>query len=169
MKIYTAALFVAVFAITAFSQTPQTTPPDNEVVRISTNLIQIDVTVTDRRGKVVTDLRSDELEVFENGKKRKISGFTFISGSRSVPVEQKPRDIDIPEPPRTIRPDQARRVFALVVDDLSMSFESAYHTRRALKRYVDEQMQDGDLVAILRTGAGVGAVSYTHLTLPTKA
>jgi len=27
-----------------------------------------------------------------------------------------------------------------------------------LKKFVDEQMQDGDLVAIIRTGAGIGAL-----------
>jgi VWFA-related protein len=46
----------------------------------------------------------------------------------------------------------------LVVDDLSLSFESAYQTRKALKKFVDEQMQEGDLVAIIRTGAGIGAL-----------
>ena len=30
--------------------------------------------------------------------------------------------------------------------------------RRALNKFVDEQMQDGDLVAIIRTGAGIGAL-----------
>ena len=45
-----------------------------------------------------------------------------------------------------------------MVDDLSLSFQSAYQVRRALKKFVDEQMQDGDLVAIIRTGAGIGAL-----------
>ena len=51
-----------------------------------------------------------------------------------------------------------RRAIALVADDLTLSFESAAQTRRALKKFVDEQMQDGDLVGIIRTGAGVGAL-----------
>jgi len=45
-----------------------------------------------------------------------------------------------------------------VVDDLTLSFESTYYVRRALKKFVDEQMQEGDLVAIIRTGAGIGAL-----------
>ena len=45
-----------------------------------------------------------------------------------------------------------------MVDDLTLSFESTYYVRRALKKFVDEQMQDGDLVAIIRTGAGIGAL-----------
>jgi VWFA-related protein len=47
---------------------------------------------------------------------------------------------------------------AFVVDDLSLSFGSIFHTRKALKKFVDEQMRPGDLVAIIRTGGGVGAL-----------
>ena len=60
--------------------------------------------------------------------------------------------------PQDAPPEQIRRTIALVVDDLSLSFESAYQTQKALKKFVDEQMQDGDLVAIIRTGAGIGAL-----------
>jgi VWFA-related protein len=148
-------------AIPTFAQDikPRPTPPDTDVVKISTNLIQVDVTVTDSKGKAIADLRPDEIEIFENGEKQKITAFTFVSGGRAV--EGKPAAVDrnaIPVPPTTLRPDQIRRTFAVVVDDLSLSFESAYHTRRALKKFVDEQMQDGDLVAIIRTGAGIGAL-----------
>ncbi len=66
--------------------------------------------------------------------------------------------LDAPVPQAALRPEQIGRTIALVVDDLSISFESAYQTRRSLKKFVDEQMQEGDLVAIVRTGAGIGAL-----------
>src|SRR5581483_7977511 len=53
---------------------------------------------------------------------------------------------------------QVRRVIAFVVDDLGLSFESTYYAREALKKFVNTQMQDGDLVAIIRTGRGLGAL-----------
>jgi VWFA-related protein len=40
----------------------------------------------------------------------------------------------------------------LVVDDLSLSFQSMYYVRRSLKKFVDEQMQPGDLIALWETG-----------------
>jgi VWFA-related protein len=137
---------------------PKPTPPDDDVVKISTNLIQIDVSVTDPKGKVITDLRPEEVEIYENGQKQKITNFSFVSSTRGV---ERPKLADrdaVPEPPVKLRPEQIRRTIALVVDDLSLSFESAYQTRRALKKFVDEQMQPGDLVAIIRTGAGIGAL-----------
>lgn len=156
-------LLTICFAMIANAQTATPTPTstpvrDGEIVRISTNLIQIDVGVTDADGKPITDLRSDEVEIFENGQKQSITNFSFVGSVRSADKKPAKKVDGVPEPPVELRPEQVRRTIALVVDDLSLSFESAYQTRRALKKYVDEQMQDGDLVAIIRTGAGIGAL-----------
>ncbi|HEV7699070.1 MAG TPA: VWA domain-containing protein [Pyrinomonadaceae bacterium] len=166
MKSYIFSLSLVFLAVlSAGAQTPHTvpspTPADDDVVKISTNLIQVDVSVTDGSGKPVTDLKPEEVEIYENGEKQKIANFSFVSNVRTT-IEQPKNTgaggIVVPVPPRTVRPEQIHRTFALVVDDLSLSFESAYSTRRALKKFVDEQMQDGDLVAIIRTGAGIGAL-----------
>lgn len=159
-KLPFALAFMTVFVTMAVSQVPapRPTPPDAEVVKISTNLIQIDVSVTDKKGKPVSDLRTDEIEIYENGVKQKITNFSFISSVREVAEKPAAIDSGLPTPPSFLRPEQIRRTIALVVDDLSLSFESAYQVRRTLKKYVDEQMQPGDLVAIIRTGAGIGAL-----------
>src|SRR5438067_6726103 len=138
-----------------------TPPTENEVVKISTNLVQVDVSVTDKSGKIVRDLRSDEIEIYQNGKKQDISNFTFISNTREVIAGQNAKaqpQPGVPVPPTPVRVENVKRTIALVVDDLTLSFESTYYVRRALKKFVDEQMQDGDLVAIIRTGAGIGAL-----------
>lgn len=162
-RILILAAVAAAFTAGLFAQTPTPTPDrsdDGDVVKISTALIQIDVTVTDRRGKIITDLRRDEIEVFENGKKQDISHFNFISNVREnveKPKDDKTPPVPLP-PPTAVKPDKVRRTIALVVDDLTLSFESTYFVRRALRKFVDEQMADGDLVAIIRTGAGIGAL-----------
>jgi len=51
-----------------------------------------------------------------------------------------------------------------VVDDLGLSFESTHFVRSALKKFVDEQMQTGDLVAIIRTGGGMERCSNSPWT-----
>lgn len=157
-----AILFVSnVFPQTA-NPTPTPPPADSEdVVKISTSLIQIDVTVTDKNGKIISDLKPEEVEIYENGKKQDISNFSFISNVRKTaetPAENGKDKVTVPLPPRSVNSEQVRRTIALVVDDLTLSFESVHFVRRALKKFVDEQMQDGDLVAIIRTGAGIGAL-----------
>src|SRR5262245_23964705 len=131
---------LVLFASAAYSQTaqPAPTPPDDgKVVKVSTTLIQIDVTVTDERGRIVRDIKPEEVEMSENGQKQRITHFSFVSNAAKVVEKKKKEDKGpaIPEPPLVLRPDQVRRTIALVVDDLTLSFESAAHTRRALKRF----------------------------------
>ena len=147
-------------AVRSQQPTPKPSPTEGEVVKIATSVIQIDVTVTDRRGRIVPDLRPDEVEIYENGEKQTVTGFSFVSNVKTAPKEKKkePEKAGVPEPPLVLRPEQVRRTIALVVDDLTLSFESAAHVRQALKKFLDEQMQDGDLVGIIRTGAGIGAL-----------
>jgi VWFA-related protein len=150
-------------ASTAAAQNARPTPPvekDDDVVKISTALIQLDVTVTDKDGNIVTDLKPEDFEIYENGEKQPISNFSFVSNRRAQeePAGARGEKNSVPVPTAPLRPEKIRRTFALVVDDLSLSFQSTYYVRRALKKFVDEQMQEGDLVAIIRTGAGIGAL-----------
>lgn len=158
-KFFISLVFVFFSPIFLFSQTPSPTPSDDDVVKISTNLIQIDVTVTDKKGNIVKDLKAEDFEIYENGEKQEITNLAFISNQRIQNQTQTQTDKNpVPKPVGNLRSDQIRRTFAIVIDDLSLSFESAYRVRRALRKFVDEQMQDGDLVAIIRTGAGIGAL-----------
>jgi hypothetical protein len=56
----------------------QSTSDEDEVVRVTTNLVQIDVTVTDRDGRQVRDLRPEEFEVFEDGRQQTLTNFSYI-------------------------------------------------------------------------------------------
>lgn len=153
----------------AAAQKPTPTPApkeesDEEVVRITSNLVQFDAVVTDKQGHLVTDLRPEDFEVLANGREQEITNFSFISAEAGgptpapTPSRASNRTAAAPLPPARIKPGQVRRTVALVVDDLGTSFESIASVRRALKKFVDEQMQPGDLVAIMRTSAGMGAL-----------
>jgi VWFA-related protein len=147
----------------AFAQQPSPSPPDDQVVRISTDLIQIDVTVTDKNGKVVSGLGMGDFEVYENGQKQNLTGAQFMTrsiGGASVSAKGLPGAANVGgiTPSTQIAAADVRRTIAIVVDDLSMSFASVYYTRAALRRFVEQQMQPGDLVAIIRTAGAVGAL-----------
>jgi len=141
-------------------QKPQSESDD--VVHITTNLVQVDAVVTDKDGKLVTDLKPEEVEIFEDGRKQKITHFSYNATMTEQPAaETKSTPTDknaAPIPPSRLRPEDVRRTIALVVDDLGLSFESTHYVREALKKFVDRQMQPGDLVAIIRTSGGMGAL-----------
>ena len=139
---------------------------EDEVVRISVTLVQIDAVVTDQRGQQVTNLKAEDFELFEDNRRQQITNFSYVSAQPSSSEATVPSSARInpsappgpPVGPVRLRPDQVRRTIALVVDDIGMSFESIANVKESLRRFVDEQMQAGDLVAIIRTGAGVGAL-----------
>jgi VWFA-related protein len=159
-KKYFAALLLPLLAASTFAQQPAATPAKtDDVVKISTDLIQIDVTVTDKKGKVVTGLTPADFEVFENGERQTISNFSFasrISGGATLGTgtDASGQNGAVAGPTTS----SVRRTIAIVVDDLNMSFPSIYYCRRALRTFVDKQMGDNDMVAIIRTGGNVGAL-----------
>ena len=76
-------LVACVSAAVAQQQPRQSTPPkaepqDEEVVRISTTLVQVDALVTGKGGKPVTDLKAEDFEVFEDGRPQRISNFSYV-------------------------------------------------------------------------------------------
>lgn len=144
---------------------PQSTPQkieDADVVKITTNLVQVDAVVTDKNGKIVTDLKPEEVEILEDGRKQKITHFLYSSTetpASPIPARSGPADKNAPPiPPSKLKLEDVRRTIAVVVDDLGLSWESTSYVRRALKKFVDEQIQPGDLVAIIRTSGGMGAL-----------
>src|SRR3954462_10633148 len=102
---------------------------DDDVVRITTNLVQVDAVVTDKSGKLVTDLKPEEFEIYEDSQAQKITNFSFVSTENATvqpqPVTAKssaPVDKSAPPvPPVRLRPEQVQRTMALVVDDLGLS------------------------------------------------
>lgn len=147
------------------TQQPPQKPDDDDVVKITSNLVQVDAVVTDKNGKVVTDLKPDEVQIFEDGKPQKLTHFAYnVTGTETANrtakllATGKSNEVAPPVAPERLKRDNVHRTIAIVVDDLGLAFESISFVRRALKKFVDEQMQPTDLVAIIRTGGGMGAL-----------
>ena len=166
-KVFLALLLsFCIFVPTLAQTTPAPPPPpqkpsdDDDVVRITTNLVQVDAVVL-KDGKQVTDLTADDFEIYEDGKKQVITSFAYVSNvpratsEPTPPVKNKSREI-VPVSP--LRPEEPRRTIALVVDDLGISAESMGQVRGQLRKFVREEMQPNDLVAIVRTGSQLGVL-----------
>lgn len=156
------AISVSLLAQTPLPSPAQSKPGDDDVVRVTTNLVQVDAVVTDKNGKQVTDLRPEDFEILEDGHPQKITSFSYVSTDLLSLNPQKsvagPDRNNPPVPAAPLSRDQVRRTIVLVVDDLGLSLQSMQMIKSALRRFVDEQMQKGDLVAILNTGGGAGAL-----------
>src|SRR5829696_7357911 len=129
-KLAAAALLVLLLLPPTVAQNPtpsaerQDKPGQEDVVTITSNLVQIDVVVTDKDGKQVTDLRADDFEIAEDSKRQQITNFTYVSAEspQVTPAAGEvaaARNAATP-PPARLRRDQVRRTIALVVDDLGL-------------------------------------------------
>jgi VWFA-related protein len=155
-----ALAFMLPFAALDSPGQSQSPPQEDDTLKIGVELVQVDVVVTDKDGRRVEGLTPDDFEVYEDGKRQEISNFSFVKGiAAPVRATGAKRATGEPAPPaRKLQDDDIRRVFALVVDDLFLSFEHVPWTKNALRKFVDEQMQEGDLVAVILTGKGSGAL-----------
>src|SRR5260370_35970603 len=95
MKLHRLVVALLVFA-SAFSQTQNSQPapaqesPDMPVLRVTVNLVQADAVVTDSKGKQVTNLTADDFEVLQDGKRQKITKFSYISTAAPTPSPIEP-------------------------------------------------------------------------------
>lgn len=167
------ALFVFAFCVLfggAKGQTTQPTP-DTDVVKITTKLVQLDVLVTDKNGRQVKDLRPQDLEVYQDGKLQKITNLTYIDrGPKTTPqilkaISGTPMANTVPAP--RISSSEARRVITFVVDDdpsdCKLKVADISSVRIGLEKFIREQMEPTDLVAIYRTRSGSSLLQqYTN-------
>jgi len=118
------------------SESPQssTTP----VVKVTTRLVLVDVVVTDRSGRPVTDLKQGDFEVRENGKPQKVVAFAFqpppIAGNDGYKplalasgVYTNLRNLNGQIGPPTI----------LLIDALNTPFKDQAYLRQQLVKYLE--------------------------------
>jgi VWFA-related protein len=128
------------------------TEPAPPTLRITVTLVQVDAVVTDSSGRHVPDLRKEDFQLLQDGQPQKITWFSYVAGP-PPPAKAAPQ---LPlAPPAPIAAARVLRTVALVVDDMALSFEDLVRTRDALRKYIERQMQPGDLVALVRTAGGV--------------
>ena len=135
-----------------------TRPADQAVFRLSVSLVQLDAVVTDKKGRHVSTLGRDDFEVYQDGRPQPVVAVLYVDTDDGwVDTSGRP-----PLPVEALKPEDARRVIAVVVDDLRMSFESIYYARRGIGQFFDRQFQPGDLGMLVTTsGAGVSQLTYS--------
>lgn len=160
--VFASLMLLCVLTTPGVAQTKPAPPPplpadQNDVVRINTNLVQIDAVVM-KDGKLVPDLKAEDFEIFEDGKLQQITSFAYISNvpSKTDAGPANERDKSVPFIP--LKQDDVRRTLAIVVDDLGLSAASMSTVRRQLRKFIAEKLQPNDLVAIIRTGTQIGAL-----------
>lgn len=147
--------FVAIVLSSALSvpvRPQQKKAPDDDVVRIAAELVQVDAIVKDKDGKRVADLKREDFDLYDNKKLQQITNFSYEKARLRTP-DGGGEEVAVL---RAITPAQLNRVVAFVIDTLHMKTENVYRTRAMLDDFVQHKMAPGDLVLILPTSGGSG-------------
>jgi VWFA-related protein len=124
------AILGSAFARPVFAQDTADSPTATITVR--SQLVVLDVVVTDKKGNLVKNLGRDDFSVYENGIKQEIRNFDGPQGKPSLPAvapkDKNGRD-DWGDAPLTI----------FVIDALNTTFDETAFSRQQVDRYLKAQ------------------------------
>ena len=128
------------------------------VLQSSSDLVRIDIQVTDKNGKTVKGLKPEQFTITDNGKAQKITSFSFedIEAIQTVgsDSDSQPVVVNVDTPPGTpadtvSNQTRDRRLLVLYFDLSSMETDDILRSRDAATKFVNTQMQKADLVAVI--------------------
>ncbi|HVG56701.1 MAG TPA: VWA domain-containing protein [Vicinamibacterales bacterium] len=157
-------LFVAVAAASIPAAQDQTASPQQPTFRGSIQSVRVDLYAT-RDGKPVTDLRRDEVQLFEDGTPQAIQTFEPIAFAAPKPgAALEPRT---PDENRQMVTDPRSRLFVIFVPGRSTTPAGANlaQIRIPVIRYINTLLGPDDLVAVMTPDTRIGELTF-HRRLP---
>lgn len=126
----------------------------DEVIKISSNLVSMDVLVKDKKGKAVTDLTAEDFTVSENGVPQTIEFFDSTLNSSNEP-NQRITATASPQPKQRNPSGLPRNIIALVLDGQTTEQSNLKYVRDGMVKYVNERISDSDSVALFSISGGL--------------
>jgi VWFA-related protein len=163
-----AATLFAAFCLLAHARAQQPDAPapppskdDDEVVRISTELVQTDVMVFDGSGKFVDGLKPEQFELRIDGKPQQVVFFERVKAGTVNEDAQiaAARGGGYGSAGGGAVPLDRGRTVVFFVDDLHLSPSSAVHIRKTIQRFIDEEIGQNDEAAVVSASGQVGFLS----------
>jgi VWFA-related protein len=158
-------LFVCALAQGQQQQSPRPAPVrEDEVIRITSELVQTDVAVFDKRGRFVEDLRPEQFELQADGRTQPVIFFERVkagSGSEESQLAAAARrglaagGSAAKNTATAEQPERGRLIF-FFLDDLHMGGASLARARESLQRYVESGLGPNDQAAIVSASGQVG-------------
>lgn len=153
MQIRRFGMFVLV-AVVLLASVPAGAAQDGKTdVQLSAGEVLLDVIVTDKKGQPVTDLRRDEIEIYENGTKQSVTSFGLVRKGPQE-VDGKPSDATTSsEAPEAIRSSLAAKVnlIIIMVDRTSVEQAELKQVFASTEKFINEKLALNDLVAVFVT------------------
>jgi len=156
-KTTTVALLVWLMVGNLLAQQPKKPSQPGYVVRVSTEIVLVNVVARDKQGNLIRDLKKEDFTVYEDGQKQQLSSFDFenvdelatakdagetvtgtvANGGLLSAAQNKTLDV------------RDRRLMLLFFDFSAMEPDEIDRAVDAGKKYVQANMQPADMVALV--------------------
>src|SRR5712664_284688 len=135
----------------------------DDVIKVTSNLVSLDVIVKDKKGKPVTDLKAEDFTVSENGVPQKIEFFDSTLTTATEVTQSTNAVVSAETKPRTTPSGFPRNIVALVLDGQSTELANLKHVREGMLKYIRERITDNDSVALFSISGGLQLLPpFTH-------
>lgn len=134
-------------------------PTQTGPIRATSDVVRIDVEVTDKSGKPVKGLTADQFTITDDGKPQKISTFAYSDIEKietAAPADVKPVVVAVDAQTASAgtadglsEQTQDRRLLVLFFDLTSMQTDDIQRAHDAALKFVKQQMKPADLVALV--------------------
>ncbi len=123
------------------------TPSDQSEAQLSGSEVLLDLVVTDKKGKAVTDLKPGDVQVSENGVPQSLTSFDLVrSGvNASGDATGAPAGAASSTSSPTVR---HANLITIVVDRTSVTEDGLTQVYKGVERFVNERLASNDLVAV---------------------
>ena len=166
MKQLVTLLLAIALGLGVLSRTGGQTPQNqDDVIRVRSNEVRLDIVVKDKKGRPVKDLTANDFEVLEDGTTQKIASFRFVNREAPREANASPASgvSNVGSQPAASAGASNRTtpgVTALVFDRLSPEARSL--AKKAGIAYATEGMAGGDFTGVFRIDLSLNTVqSFT--------
>lgn len=142
-----ALLLLLAFLSVAFAQ------QEEDVVKVKSNLVNIDVIVKDKKGKYISDLKPEDFTIVENGVAQKIEFFDAPLMRNEVKTTATTAPAEATT--TTVPSGMPRNYIALVIDSQTTDITNLKQVREGTLKYIREQITDNDVVALFSVTNGL--------------
>ncbi len=116
---------------------PAAESPQQPVIRTGTQEVMLDLIVRDRKGKPIRDLKADEVEVYDENTRQKLTGFRLVTGTE--PAEAKDE---------RARLDPLRQIRLVTLLFQGMGLEERRLARSAALDFLKEPLEQNVLMSV---------------------
>ncbi len=130
--------------------------------RAGANLVSVDAYFS-KDGKPITDLKPDEIEIFEDDHPQKVEAFRLVHARAHSAARAKP-DPNTVAGIRAATAEPGARIFALFFDTWHVSFDGSARAAAPVSGLLNRIVGANDLVGLITPDLPARGLSLTHRT-----